>query len=232
MSILSACQQAAMRLVGQKPAAIISSEETIAVELAALAQESCVDIMKAHDWQELTEFHTITGDGATEAFDLPSDYDRQVMATEFYDPDTWCWDFFHVTDYGQWLRYKNGGFALITPGVWTIRKNQFHFLPTPPSGQSAEFIYISNKIYRAANGTTKTGITQDDDSFVLDERLLTLALMWRWKELKQMEYGEDLRNYDLALSQAMSRDKGARRIRTRRIGLTRNWRTAYPWSLG
>lgn len=232
MTILTATQNAVMRLVGQRPNAILSSQETIAVEMTALVKESCVDIMKAHDWQELTEFRTITGDGTTAAFDLPDDYDRQVMATEFYDPATWCWNYQHVSDYGRWIKYKNGGFALITPGIWTIRKNQFHFLPVPPAGKEAEFIYISNKIFLGENGTHKTELTSDDDSFVLDERLLTLALIWRWKEIKQMDYGEDLKNYDIALSQAMSRDKGARTIRTRRMGTRRGFSYAFPWSLG
>lgn len=232
MTVLTACQLAVQQLIGQKPAAIFSSQEPIAVEMAALVPEAATDIMKAHDWQELTEFQTITGDGTSEAFDLPDDFDRQVMATDMYDPDTWCWDYYHVTNFSTWMRYKNGGFALIAPGVWTIRKNQFHFLPVPSAGKKADFIYISNKIYRGANGTTKSTVDSDDDGFVLDERLLKLALVWRWKELKQMEYGEDLKNYDVALSQAMARDKGARVIRSRRIGVTRDWRQAYPWPLG
>lgn len=233
MTVLSACQSAIMRLVGEKPPAVVSSQDTMNVEIVALAQEAAVDIMKSHDWQALTEFYTITGDGEATSFPFPEDYDRQAQATGLYDPDNWAWGYTHVTDYGEWIRYQDGLDGIITPGVWTIRKNQFHFLPTPGPSTRATFVYISNYIFTGQNGSPKKEITRDDDQFVLDDRLLTLALIWRWKELKEMDYGEDMRNYDIALSQAMARDKGSRVIRRNQSPIDRlNPVPAWPWGLG
>lgn len=57
---------------------------------------------------------------------------------------------------------------------------------------------------------SKSTFTDDNDVFVLPERLLTLSLMWRWRQMKRMEYAEDLTNYEIALEKAAGTDKGAR----------------------
>lgn len=59
---------------------------------------------------------------------------------------------------------------------------------------------------------SKSAFTDDNDVFVLSERLLTLSLIWRWRAQKRMEYSEDLTNYETALATAVGTDKGARVI--------------------
>jgi len=231
MTILSASQDAIAKLVGRRPPAVVSSTDEICVEVTAIAQEAATDIAKAHDWQSLTEFHTITANGTDSAYPFPTDYDRMVQASEFYDPNNWAWGYCHITDYGEWLQMLNRGIGMLTPGAWTIRKNQFHFLPTPASGQEAVFPYISKNIFTDTDGAPKNRITQDSDSFVLDDSLLALAIVWRWLSLKRMDYQQEIEDYNVALSQAMAKDKGARTIRSR-PSRALNARPAWPWPLG
>lgn len=231
MSILTAAQAAQARLIGRRPSAVVSSTDEIDVEMTALAYEAAVDIAKAHDWQQLVEFYTLLGDGNAASFSLPPDYDRMIQATELYDPDNWAWGYQHIADHGTWLRYVNQGFAL-SPGAWMIRKNHFHFSPTPSAGAKATFPYISKNIFAGANGTPQATIIRDNDSFVLDERLLTLSLIWRWKQMKQMDYAEDMRAYELALSQEAARDKGSNIIRHGAANRFPGAVHAWPWSLG
>jgi hypothetical protein len=121
---------------------------------------------------------------------------------------------------------------MLTPGIWTIRKNQFHFMPTPAAGQKAIFPYISKNIFLSQNEAPKDTITSDSDSFVLDERLLTLSLIWKYKAMKGLDYQQEVDDYNIALSQEMTRNKGARTIRKgcrfRTIGAYPAW----PWPLG
>lgn len=232
MSVLSACQDAIARLVARRPSSVFASDDEICVEIASLANEAATDIAKAYDWQALIEYYPVTGDGTSVEFPFPDDYDRMVQATEIYDPDNWCWGFQHINDYGQWLLLEAQGFT-ITPGAWIIRGNTFQFYPAPASGAVANFPYVSSFWARAANNTPKAVFDRDDDSFALDDRLLTLSLIWRWKSMKGMDYAEDIRNADIAMSQAMARDKGARTIRKGgRVTSSMNTHIAWPWSLG
>jgi len=231
MTALSSCQDAIARLVARRPNSVFASDEEICVEIASLANEAAPDIAKAYDWQALVKYQQTTGDGVSLEYPFPVDYDRMVQATEIYDPNNWCWGYEHINNYGQWTLLEAQGFT-ITPGAWMIRGNKFHFYPAPASGAVATFPYVSNYWAASSTGTEKAAFDRDDDLFALDDRLLTLALIWRWKSMKGMNYDEDLKNSDIALSQAMARDKGARTIRKggNRPGL--NTHLAWPWPLG
>src|SRR5690554_6151028 len=231
MTILTAAQAAIAKLVGRRPPAVVSSTDEICVEITALAQEAAVEIAKAHDWQELTEVHEITADGS-DAYPFPSDYGRMVQASEIFDPNNWCSGYHHVPDYSEWLQYQIGGIGLISPGIWTIRKNAFHFMPAPAAGQKAIFPYVRNTIFTSQNFNLKSRITSDGDSFVLDERLLTFALVWKYKAMKGLDYQQEVDDYNIALSQEMTRNKGARVTRSRRHGGSLDIRAAWPWPLG
>jgi hypothetical protein len=232
MTILSASQQAIMRLVGQKPAAVVSSSDEICVEMTALAQDAAEEIAKANDWQALIKFHTITADGVESAYDMPDDYDRMVLASGMYDPDIWFWNYRNVSSYGEWLQYQISNIGVISPGIWTIYQNQFHFLPVPGSGQKAVFPYVSKNIFTAASGDGKSSITNDTDSFVLGDRILTLALIWKWLSLKRMDYQQEMDDYNIALSEMAARDRGSRVIRSGRPIPRANIGLAWPWPLG
>lgn len=67
-----------------------------------------------------------------------------------------------------------------------------------------------NTLIAFSSFLSKSAFTDDNDVFVLPERLLTLSLIWRWRQMKRMEYAEDLTNYEIALEKAAGTDKGAR----------------------
>src|SRR3546814_15057457 len=78
MAILAALQSASLRLAGQRPASFFGSSGLLEQELCDLSNEVAEDICQYQDWQNLTKVHSLTGDGATEEFDFPPDYDRQL----------------------------------------------------------------------------------------------------------------------------------------------------------
>lgn len=238
MTILTALQSAMIRLVGRKPNTVFSTTNQTEVELADLATEVATDIMKSHDWQGLTEIETITGDGTASAFPFPSDYDRMVVASDLYDPESWAWGYQHLTHVGEWIRYTQGNYALASPGAWIILKDNFNFTPTPALGAQAMFPYISKNFARSAPAsgtgiiTPQSSFIADGDTFVLDERLITLGVIWRYREQKGMGYAEDMATFENALSQAQARDKGPSVIRNRTSRVPRNVRIGWPGQLG
>ncbi len=232
MTFLTAAQNAIAKVVGRRPSAVVSSTEEICVEMTALARDAAVDIAEVHDWQNLTEFHVISGNGTDISFPMPADYDRMVQAADIFDPSTWAWGYCHVPDYSEWLRMVEGGTEFIAPGIWQIRKNQFQFWPAPGASEQATFPYISKNIWVAQNGTEKDGLTNDTDSFVLDERILTMALVWRWLSLKRFDYQQELEDYNIALSKAVAKDKGAKIYRDNGRYRFTGAVPAWPWRLG
>lgn len=232
MTVLSACQSAMVRLVGRKPTTIFGSQDQMEVEIADLATDVAVDIMKAHDWRALTTLHTLTGDGVETEFELPSDFDRIVLAQRVTDTNNWLWGYSAVQSLDEWMTITNSGFAAITPGWWIILAGKMQFSPAPTSGAPARLAYISNNIGRSATDAAISAFSKDDDSFVLEDRLLTLGLIWRWKAQKGLEYAEDMASYEAALSQNAARDKGSQAIRKGLPNRLPGTYSAWPWPLG
>jgi hypothetical protein len=233
MSVLSACQSAMVRLVGRKPQTVFSSTSQMELEIADLATDVAVDIMKSHDWRALTKFSTLTGDGSTTAFDLPSDFDRIVLAQRVTDTSNWLWGYASVQTLEDWMVITSSGFTAVTPGWWIILDGQMQFSPAPASSSPAKFAYISKNIgLSGSDGSPIAAFSDDSDSFVLEERLLTLGLIWRWKAQKGLEYAEDMTNYEKAFSENASRDKGPQAIRKGFPSTYLGTHAAWPWQLG
>lgn len=226
MTVLSACQDALMRLVKYRPQSVFSSDDPTVQEVADLVNEVATFIMKKQDWQALTTIGVFTGDGVTQEFDKPADYDRMLVASEIQDNITWFWNFLHIPTVDEWITLRNSNWNLISPGAWVLMGDKFRFNPAPPIGQKAEFPYVSNAYARSETTLPKSRFDADTDTFVLSDRLLTLGLVWMWRQQKRLDSSQEEVDFLTALSEEASRDGGARVIRNRAI---RHFNTSYGW---
>lgn len=204
MSVLTAANSAGIRLLGRKPGGLFSTD-TFGLELGELATEAAVDIARAHDWQKLLTLATIPGDGVTIAFDLPSGYDRMPKKEQIHSATWRTANFRKVRDLDEWIYLQQTAIAG-TPGSWILLGGKLQIFPAMPASEAAKFYFLTNKII---NGAAAAAFTADADTFDLSERVLALALIWRWRAQKRMEYAEDMANYELALSQEIAKDRGS-----------------------
>lgn len=232
MAILSAMQSAAIRLLGQRPGTFFGASNTFEMEIADLVNEVAIDVAKYQDWQALTKFATITGDGTVSTFGLPDDYDRMLQNARMQDVQAWFWGYSRVMDLNEFTYLVNTGWGPV-PGVWTLYANQLRFAPVPSDGNSATYPYISSEYARdAGTQETKAAFTSDSDVFLLPERLLTLGLIWRWRENKKLDASGDQEAYIKALDEYAAKDKGARVYRSNSRRFFPGVRMAWPGVLG
>lgn len=228
MTILSVVQSASTKLVSQVPQSVYSSNDKILVELRDLANDVARDIADAHDWRALFKVATITGDGSDTDFALPSDYDRMPLKGEVHDVSTssvLC----PVNTADDYLRLQIDGFVANDPGYWIILSGFMNIYPALGTGKEVKFAYLRNTI---VSGGTKTEFTTDTDTFDLDERLLMLGLVWRWRAQKRLEYSEDMATYNDALSVRINKDRGSRILAVGPSRFPANVGVAYPRALG
>lgn len=227
MSFLTAAQSAAIRLVGRRPQGFFSSTDTFELEICDLATEVAADLMKENDWRILTKLQEVTGNSVLTSFDLPTDFDRMPIKAAVFRPDWNAYSYQPVGDLDQWRNIVNGA-PTGAPGSWIILGGQMQIYPAIASGSKAQFYYISKNV--VLTGTTPSAaFTTDDDKFVLDDRLLTLGLIWKWRAQKRIEYAEDMANYEKALAEIAGRDKGSRIHVEGRPTFNQNAGRAYPW---
>jgi hypothetical protein len=231
VAILTALQSAAVRLVGRRPTTFFGANGTLELEMCDLINEVAQDVSKYQDWQALVRIGTVTGDGTTTAFDLPSDYDRMLLNTEVADLSSWFWGFGAFSDINTFLYSEARGFNPF-PGGWIIYADQLRFSPAPVAAQVATFPYITKNLATAFSTAPKAAFDTDTDSFLLPERLLTLGLVWRWRENKKLDATGDQEAFIKALDEYASKDKGSRILRRNARRFMAGTQQAWPWTLG
>jgi hypothetical protein len=211
-SILSIIKDVATVIGIDVPTVFMTSQEREHLELASLANEMAERIGRAYDWQALAAIATYTGDGVTEDFDLPSDFDRmpvsaKVWSSSIQSPLT------AIPDRDTWLAYEVQNISLVF-GAWTLFGGQIHIKTALAAGATAKHWYQSNKLVKAKDQndviTYAALFAADADMFRLDDQLLKLGIIWQWKANKGLAYGEDLQNYEELKEKLIARDKGGR----------------------
>lgn len=233
MTILSVAKDAAVILNRPKPSGLFSTTDAFAAELLLAAKETAESLVKEeHDWRALTLLATCQGDAATISFPLPAGYERLTKGGKLHSLRFRNATFRAAKDLDEWLFIKDN-LLVGSPGNWVILNNSVQIFPPMPVSDTARFYYISNLYALSATGTGQTSFQADTDTFALDERLLRLGIVWRWRANKRMEYAEDLKNYEIAKSAAMGKDKGNQIIVVgrQRVG-SGNVGIAYPGMLG
>lgn len=210
MTLLSVIQSAALVCGMEKPDQVMASSRREMQEMARLANEMALMISERHDWQSLMVPLTITGDGSSEAFDLPSDFGRMPTKAGLWST-RWQWDMNPIVGVDAWLEYQIWPAQLIL-GNWIIYGDQFHVLPIMESGEIIKLFYMTNKLVRDSNNVAKVAFTDDADTFRLNERLLELAIIYKWKADKGQPYLDRLNDFEEALLQKKDSDSGSKPI--------------------
>lgn len=230
MTVGAAMASAAQRLVGYKPTTFFGSSDTFENELCDLVNEVAQDAAEFRDWQALVRVQDITGDGVTYQWSLPSDYSRMMLDSEIMDGPAWLFGYTHLRDMNEFLFLQARGFQP-TPGGWIIFADKLNFTPAPSLAQTATFPYISKKWARTNLGD-KAAFDADTDSFLLPERLLTLGLVWKWRQNKKLDFTGDDVAYADALSFYGAKDGGSQVIRRSSRMRFGSVPMAWPWQLG
>lgn len=230
MTVLTAIQEACTSGIAlAKPSSVFGSSVREHLELASLVQEVAEMIISSYEWQVLNRIATITGDGSTEDFDLPSDYDRMLQKSQLWT-STLETPLSPVSDRDEWLGLDIQSFDFVV-NAWIIYGGQVHIKPAVANAATVKYWYQSTLCITNAAATNIAEFTDDGDTFRLSERLLKLGLIYKWREMKGLPYAENMADYEMEKAKLIARDKGSRIIRIGRPSLPRDAIYAYPKSI-
>lgn len=230
MTILSVVQDACAQGLGlDVPDVLFASTDRDMVEMRRIANDMARRITDAHDWQDLKKIHTITGDGSTESHSLPSDYKRMLKKAKVWSSSLET-ALSHIQDSDKWLELDVQSFDFVI-NAWTIYGGQMHIKPALSTGTTAQYFYVRNTIVADSGSSLKTTFTADTDTYQLDEDLLKLGIIWRWKAYKRLNYSEELEDYEEYKERLIVADKGSKDIRVGRPRMPRDIKIAYPVSI-
>lgn len=197
MTVLTAIGDACAVIGLDVPTYVFASTEREHVELRALCNEIATRIFKEHDWSKNKTIATINGDGSTASFSLPSDFSRMLRDTKLLSSARRDVPLTHITDANIWLADQVSGYVAKNP-EWMIYGGSLYIRPVVTPGEAVSYFYVKKV----------PAFSSDSDTFALDERLLTLGIIWQWKAQKGQPYAEDFANYEAALQLAIQEDIG------------------------
>lgn len=239
MTALSIVQDVALKIGIPYPTELFAGTQRYQLEIRSLLNECArmVAYDTGHDWTALKTLATLTGDGSSLSFSLPADYRRMLKKATVWPSDTPYTPMIHYSDTDEWLGMQAQAFPPLS-GAWTLIGDEMHIRvggSTSPlgTGVTAKFYYLSKNYAKAADNTLKAAFDTDTDTFRLDERLLNLALTYRWKQAKGQDYSEEISDYGNALAERIGADKGSNIFAVggrQTTALDLGW--AYPGVLG
>lgn len=214
MTALSIVQGASRKIGVARPDLVFGGSTDTQYELQEYLNDAAAMVAFdcGHDWTALKTLGTLTGNGDL-AFSLPTDYRRMLKKAAIWPSATPYSPYTHYADTDDWLGMLSQAFPPLT-GAWTLIGEQIHIRvggSTAPlaTGSTAQFYYISCQFAKAAAGTAKAVFTADADTFRLDERVLKLALIYKWKQGHLQDYAEEMSDYENALAERIGGDKGS-----------------------
>jgi len=206
MNILAIVQSAALNLDLERPTTVFSSTDRTWQEMQDTVNTAALQILDDYDWSKLIKTATITGDGVATAFPLPSDYSRMVKDASLIGPGWLFYPTQQLQDFNIWLEMMNYPIATWQQH-WMVFGGNLNVMPILPVNTPLSYGYISQNIVVGADPTT---FTADTDTFVLDDEMLRLCIIWNWKKSKGYDFSAEIAQYQQRLEMQRFRDVGSR----------------------
>ena len=93
-----------------------------------------------------------------------------------------------------------------------MQGGKLYAYPAPPAGNTWVFEYQSTYFCQSAVEANQSVWTADSDVGVLDENLMMMGTVWRFKKKNGLDYSEDFRMYEQKLANQMARVGGKRTL--------------------
>jgi hypothetical protein len=210
LTLLTIIQSACDRLSLTRPSAVVSSTDRLVRQLYGIANEAGEALSKRGDpgWQSLQAEQTFITVAQQEQTNtpIPADF-RRFVPGSFFDrtaqralegpltPSDW-----------QLVQARPAAASVFL--TYRERAGNFLITPVPPADHTIAYEYISKYWAQSSGGTAKAQFTADEDTTYLDEELLILAIKWRFKQAKGLDYGEDMVTYEREVELALGSDSG------------------------
>jgi hypothetical protein len=207
MSLLTLIQKVSLRVGVPKPSSAVGSNIAAVYQMIELANEEGEELAKQYQWQALTQeatFSTVATESQGSILTIAGADFNYIVNNTIWNR-TLRRPVFGPLSTQQWQQLKAQNFV----GPWNqyrLRGNNVLFIPIPAATQTCAFEWFSKNWCQSAGSTGQTAWAADTDIGILDEDLMRLGLMWRWKAAKGLDYAQDFDNYKLAVSAASSRD--------------------------
>lgn len=186
MSLLTLVGDAMVLCGLSRPTIVYGNPDPTVQEFIAWAQVDGDDLALL-DWPQLKALVTLTGDGSSTTYDLPTDFARWAGGNTFYLNGEAGGPLFSVSDEDM-LKAKAQNTSPTRP-IWRRFGDQIEFYPALTVTQVAKAEFRSEYWIMDSTLTTRQAEwAADDDETLFPDPLQKLGIAWRWKASKGLDY--------------------------------------------
>lgn len=189
---------------------VIGNTDPMARAMLRAANREGVELAGRHPWRKLKFDKTFTSVAALiQTSAVPADYDRIVQDTFWNRTQTRQVEGpLSEQEYAEIL----GRGTTYFHQAHVMRGSDIVFVNIPTAGETMAYAYVSKYWVGVSGSTTPTKEKFSDDSDIpfLDDELMRLGMVWRYKKSKGLDYGEDFNAYEMRVAQLAGRDGGRR----------------------
>lgn len=200
-----------MVLCGQpQPSSVVSNPDPTVLKFVAFAQVEAEQTGSEFNWRNLNIAMTLTGDGTTTLFALPSDFERILQGQALWSQKYPSIPLQGPISSQDLLALKALPVMPVRP-VWRLIGGQLEIWPALSNLEVVNGEYRStNPIVSGDGATRKPRWSNDSDYTLFPEIILRLGLIWRWKQSKGLDYAEDFRSYSMERDKKAGHEAGGR----------------------
>lgn len=206
MTALTIVQDVAARLYLTVPNQVFTSNDPQTVQMRSLMNAVGRQVLRGYPWQNLRVEGTISTVASREQSAVPSDF-GYIVNDSMWNRDINRLIAGPLTPQ-EWQRELSGPTVTSVEFAYRIMGDTFYVTPAPSSGQTIYYEYVTKNWCTSSGGTGQTAMAADADISLLDEELITLGVLWRFKQSKGMDYSQEFADYDDRMSTLTGQDGG------------------------
>lgn len=210
MSLLTLIQRAAPKIGIPKPSTVIGNNDPQVEALLEFANEEGEILLRRGHWEDLVIEKTFTAVAASEQTGaLPSDFVGFVDGS-FFNRSSRRRVFGPISPQ-QWQREQATVIASGIHDFFRVRGNEILMTPDPAVGDTMAFEYLTTLwVDTDADNVGDSAVwVSDSDTTLLEERLITLGVVWRFLQKSGLPWETQFAKYDDEVSKALARQGGS-----------------------
>jgi hypothetical protein len=197
MTLLTVCQSLAKDVGLSVPLQIVGSADREWIEALEFANDAGRELARRVDWTSLRKSTVLTGTGASIAFNLPAEFDRLQRGGAVMSGTTAA----RALTRAEWPAATSAG----TPRYFLLEDDTLTLWPHLADLASVTVGYFSKNWVSGSDG-----YTADDQTADIDEELLAMGLVVRWRRQKGMPFQDYEAEYEAAIADRAAMDGEAR----------------------
>ena len=203
------------------PTACIGNPDKNIAKMVAYAEDAGRDCIERVDWRSLKFTTTITGDGSTTLWSLPTDFMRLCPSDKspkgaFVSNVRPLLPLFGPVNDEELNQAKQFPAMPVVP-LWRLIGSYVEIWPALAAAEIVTYNYFSNAWINPVLGANQTAWGLDTDTSIINEDTIMKGVVWRWKCSEGLDYAEDMRQFELSLDRNAAQE-GTGRIVSMSLG--------------